>query len=297
MKRDFNKIIALFTNMKKRGSSEITQKVIEYLQNRRVTVIAREEEATQLNIPFLHSIEPNKIDFLISLGGDGTILRMIHHFPYLNAPILGINLGHLGFMADVPLSHLYPSLDQLLNGSYTIQERLTMEGMISDKQAIFAINEIVIHRSRNSSLVDLSIHVDGKYLNTFCADGIIISTPNGSTAYSLAAGGPILTPVLQAIVITPINPHTISNRPIVLLPSDKIEIQYLSPYNPVEVTCDGFSSHPLATHEIVSMSCAKRKFKMVHLAHSDFFSTLRSKLGWTGQLRYNDLNHPNEYRD
>lgn len=290
-------IIALFANMKKKEWFKIAKEIVEYLRERSITVVARDEEAADLQIPPLTSIPPEQVDFLISLGGDGTILRVIHYFPALDAPILGINLGHLGFMADVPLSDLYPSLDALINGSYSIEERLMMEGVTPTQERVFAVNEMVIHRSHNPSLIDLSIHVDGKYLNTFSADGIIVSTPNGSTAYSLAAGGPIMTPVLQAIVITPISPHTISNRPIVLLPCDKIEIQYLSPYDPVEITYDGFSRHTLSTNDVFSVSCSKRTFKMVNLSRTDYFATLRTKLGWTGQLRYNELNHPAEQRD
>jgi NAD+ kinase len=291
-------IIALFANMKKRESFAITKKVAEYLQKKGVTVVARDDEAADLEVPPLSSIPPEKIDFLISLGGDGTILRVIHHFPSIDAPILGINLGHLGFMADVPLSDLlHPSLDDLLNGDYMVEERIMMEGVTPTQDRVFAVNEMVIHRSRNPCLIDLSIHVDGKYLNTFSADGIIISTPNGSTAYSLAAGGPILTPELNAIVITPISPHTISNRPIVLMPRDKIEMQYLSNYDPVEITYDGFPCHTMATNEIFSISRAKRSFKMVNLKRTDYFSTLRTKLGWAGQLRYGELNHPTENRD
>lgn len=290
-------IIALFANMKKRESFAITKETAQYLQRKGVMVVTRDDDAADLEVPPLSSVPIEGVDFLISLGGDGTILRLIHHFPNLDAPILGINLGHLGFMADVPLSDLYPSLDELLEGSYSIEERVMMEGVTPSQERIFAVNDLVIHRSRNPSLVDLSIHVDGKYLNTFSADGIIVSTPNGSTAYSLAAGGPILTPVLKALIITPISPHTISNRPIVLLPCEKIEIQYLSTYDPVEITYDGFSRHSLATNDVVTVSCAARTFKMVNLKRSDYFATLRTKLGWTGQLRYNELNHPPEHRD
>lgn len=291
-------IIALFANMKKRESFKIAKQISLYLQSKNVQVVARDDEATDLDVPPLSSIPPENINFLISLGGDGTILRVVHHFPHLDAPILGINLGHLGFMAEVPLTELYPSLDDLIEGSITIEERLTMEGITPAKERCFAVNELVIHRSRNPCLIDLSIHVDGKYLNTFSADGIIISTPNGSTAYSLAAGGPILTPELRAFVITPISPHTISNRPIVLMPKKKIEIQYLSPYDPVEITYDGFSRHFLSTNEVFSVVEGKRTFKMVNLSRTtDYFATLRTKLSWTGQIRYGELNHRNEDRD
>ena len=134
-------------------------------------------------------------------------------------------------------------------------------------------------------MVELGIHVNGLYLNTFEADGLIIATPNGSTAYSLAAGGPIVSPALDAVVITPICPHTISNRPIVLAAAQEIQIQYLSDYPPVEVRADGLPPLPLATGESFHIRRSPRKFKLVRLTRRDYFSTLRSKLGWAGKLR------------
>lgn len=290
-------IIALFANMKKRESFMISKEIARFLQEKNVKVVARDEEAAELALTPLSSIPSETIDFVISLGGDGTILRVIHHYLLVDAPILGINLGHLGFMADVPLSELYSSLDDLLNGAYTIKERIMMEGVTPKRERCFAVNEMVVHRARNPSLIDLSIHVDGVYLNTFSADGLILSTPSGSTAYSLAAGGPILTPELNAFVITPISPHTISNRPIVLMPERSIEMQYLSAYDPVEITYDGFSHYTLSTNEVFTVSRSKRTFKMVRLSRTDYFATLRTKLGWAGQLRYGELNHPTQERE
>lgn len=290
-------IIALFANMKKQESYTVAKEISQFLQERKVTVVARDAEAEELSVPPLSSITPSSIDCLISLGGDGTILRLIHHFPHLEAPILGINLGHLGFMADIPLSDLYPSLEDLIAGNYQVEERVMMEGLSSKGERCFAVNEIVVHRSRNPSLIDLSVSVDGEYLNTFSADGIIISTPSGSTAYSLAAGGPILTPNLNAFVITPISPHTISNRPIVLMPKVKIDLQYLSAYDPVEITYDGFSHYSMHTNDIFSIIKSSRTFKMVNLQRTDYYSTLRTKLGWSGQLRYSQLNTHTHDRD
>ena len=284
-------MIALFANMKKKESVSVAKDICGFLQKKGITVVARDNLSKDLNALPLSTVAPADINFIISLGGDGTILRLVHHFPQLEAPILGINLGHLGFMADIPLSDLYPSLEDFLGGNYRVEERVMMEGVTKAQDRCFAVNEMVIHRSHNPSLIDLSIHVDGDYLNTFSADGIIVSTPSGSTAYSLAAGGPILTPELNAFVITPISPHTISNRPIVLMPKDKIEIKYLSPYDPVEITYDGFSRYSMQTNEIFSVSRATRKFKMVNLSRTDYFSTLRTKLGWVGQVRYSELNH------
>ena len=150
-----------------------------------------------------------------------------------------------------------------------------MEGMTSKGESCFAVNEVVIHRAQNRSLVDLAIYVDGQYVNTFSADGVIISTPTGSTAYSLSAGGPILTPELKAFVITPICPHTISNRPIVLMPQRQLEIKYLSSHLPVEITYDGISSFSLEKQETFTLIASQRQFQLVQLAHHDYFFTLR----------------------
>lgn len=278
-------IFALFPNTQKSQTKNIALGIKEFLSANHVTVVADDAEAQLLGLPPLSSVAPTSIDFLISLGGDGTILRLMHRHPELTAPLLGINLGGLGFMADVPVSDIYPSLQDLLDGNYRVQRRMMMEGLTAQGQVCFAINEMVVHRAQNPSIVDLGVHVDGQYLNTFSADGIIISTPSGSTAYSLAAGGPILTPELNAFVVTPISPHTISNRPIVIMPQREIQIQYLSEYHPVEITFDGISRYALATGEVFHIRPTDKKFPLVSLTRHDYFSTLRSKLGWTGKLR------------
>jgi NAD+ kinase len=290
-------MIALFANMRKRESFTIAKQITQFLCDNKVTVVSRDDEAEELSVPPLSTIPASSLDCLISLGGDGTILRLVHNYFHLDVPILGINLGHLGFMADVALSDLYPSLEDLIAGQYKVEERIMMEGITFSGEHCFAVNEMVIHRAHNPSLIDLSIHVDGVYLNTFSADGIIVSTPSGSTAYSLAAGGPIVTPEINALVITPISPHTISNRPIVLMPKDRIEVQYLSSYNPVEITYDGFSRYTISTNETFSIKKAAKKFKMVSLYRRDYYSTLRSKLGWSGQVRYSQLNHQSGMAD
>jgi NAD+ kinase len=278
-------IIALFANRSKEHSHALALSVADFLKGQGVKVFTEDDLAISLNTLPISEIKGQKIDFIISMGGDGTILRLAHKYQHLDAPILGINLGHLGFMADVPLSDIYPSLQDLINGAYKIHERLVIQGESSRKDVCFAVNDIVVHRGRNPSLVEIAIHVDGQYLNTFEADGIIISTPNGSTAYSLAAGGPILSPDLEAIVITPISPHTISNRPIVLMPNQEIQIQYLSEYDPIEIRADGLESFELSTGDVFKIVRAPNNFKLVSLFRRNYFSTLRTKLGWAGKLR------------
>ena len=279
-------MIALFPNEKFKQSYELATAIRIFLENQGVTVVAEDEKSAIIGAKPLSSVDSKQIKFLISMGGDGTILRISHRFSHIDAPILGINLGHLGFMADVPASDVYPSLTDLLNGKFTIDQRLILEGTHDDKQ-LRAVNDIVIHRARNHSLVELAISLDGVYVNTFVADGIIIATPNGSTAYSLAAGGPILSPDLDALVITPICPHTISNRPLVLSTNREIEIKYVSHYDPVEIRSDGLDSHPLSTGGILRVKKSKETFKLVNLSRHEYFSTLRTKLAWSGKLYSN----------
>lgn len=277
--------IAIFPNLKKDRSKKIAPEIIAFLKEKGVSVYAEDHIAKELATKGLSEINLEDIHFIISLGGDGTILRLLHRHPELEAPMIGINLGSLGFMADIPIHDIYPSLTDILAGNYTVQERMVMEGITEHNEICFAVNEVVIHRAQNPCLIDLSIEVDGHYLNTFSADGIIISTPSGSTAYSLAAGGPILTPELNAFVITPICPHTISNRPIVMMPN-QIKVKYTSEHEPVEVIYDGFARYTISTGHEVTLTPSQKKFRLVSLNRHDYFTTLRTKLNWTGKLKF-----------
>lgn len=277
-------IIVLFPNPTKKQSYDLAVGIQSFLSDRGVTVVGEDEECEKFNAKPLSSIDPEKIDFIIAMGGDGTILSLSRKYAHIDAGILGINLGHLGFMADIPIADIYPSLADLLEGKYSIQKRLMLQGVSAKNDLLYAGNDFVIHRAQNHSLIEISIHVNGVYLNTFIADGLVIATPTGSTAYSLAAGGPILSPDLSAFVITPICAHTISHRPIVLTAENEIEIQYLSEYEPVKIWSDGIDSFPLATGEIAKITKSEKVFKLVNLDRHDYFSTLRTKLAWSGKL-------------
>jgi NAD+ kinase len=278
-------IIAIFHNTLKKQSKEIASYITEFLKVHSVTVVAEDEEASFIGANKLSSVALGDIDYIISLGGDGTILRLIHRHPDLQAPIMAVNLGSLGFMADILVEEVNVGLKNLLEGNFKVQPRIVIDGKTSQNKTNFAVNEIVIHRANNPCLIDLAIHVDGHYLNTFSADGVIISTPSGSTAYSMAAGGPILTPELNALVLTPICPHTISNRPIVLKPENEIKIEYINSHDPVEVTYDGFPCFAMSSNEFLTVTLSERSFLLTIMPHHDYFATLRNKLGWTGNLR------------
>ncbi|MBI5272810.1 MAG: NAD(+)/NADH kinase [Chlamydiia bacterium] len=276
--------VVLFPHEKKKDSFELAIRIRDFCKGQGVRVAAEDEKAAHIGALPLSTLNPKEIRFLISMGGDGTLLRIAHRFAYLDAPILGINLGHLGFMADIPASDIFPSLTDLLEGAYSVDERLVLEAASHNNQTLFAVNDIVLHRAQNYSLIELAIHVDGTYINTFVADGIVIATPTGSTAYSLSAGGPIISPTLDALVITPICPHTISNRPLVLKSDRKIEIQYVSEYDPIDVRSDGLDAFALQSGDTVTIQRSKKTFKLVNLHRHEYFATLRKKLGWSGKL-------------
>ena len=276
--------IVIFSNFSKPKAHQITEQIIQFFLKNQAEVFVEDEYSEKFNVKSLKDATLSEIDYCISTGGDGTILTFLHKYPKLTAPLLGINLGHLGFMADIPIKEIDSSLNALVNKEYVVEKRLVLEHSHKEKEAVFAINDIVLHRASNPSLIELKVEVDGKYFNTFRADGLIIATPTGSTAYSLAAGGPIIIPQTNAIVLTPICPHTISNRPIVFLPKEKIVIEYISKAKPIEVSTDGISQFHMDAKEKLTIFPSSRTFDIVNLAKHDDFETLRTKLNWSGKL-------------
>lgn len=277
--------IAFFPKTHDKHAKNITHSVLDFFAKKNISIAVEDSYEKILGTTPISSCDQKKIKFLITMGGDGTILRIAHQYSHLNAAILGINLGHLGFMADIQISEIEESLEEFLKGEYTIEKRIILDVISDNHDPFFSINECVMHRANNPSLVEISIYVDDLFLNTFEADGIILATPNGSTAYSLAAGGPILSPELEALVLTPINPHTISNRPFVLTAKHNIRLEYISKKKPIEVTLDGYNRFKLKTGETILLKRSEKKFKLIKLKSTNYFETLRTKLGWTGKLR------------
>ena len=227
----------------------------------------------------------NKIDLAIVIGGDGTMLHVARLFASNDVPIVGVNLGTLGFLTDIALNDMTQSIDCILDGKYHIEERLLLKMEIdNDGQVIhqdIALNEFVIGRDTHARLLHWRCFVDGVFLTRSRSDGVIVSTPTGSTAYSLAAGGPIMQPGLDAIVIVPISPHTLSNRPIVLSASSKIEFE-LDEAN-VEnshLSADGLISTRPKKGDTIRIERDHHRVKMVKPLNHDYYATLRSKLNW-----------------
>ncbi len=225
------------------------------------------------------------IDIYITLGGDGTLLAFKQKYSKNESALFtSVNLGNLGFMADVRMESFELYLKDLIEGNYTVDERIMLEGFSPTGESFLAVNEFALHRNTIKNMILLEVHINDKYFNTFNSDGLIIATPTGSTAYSLAAGGPILDPHLKAFVITPICPHTLTSRPMVIPPESKISIQYLSHHGAIQGITDGFTSFPIHYQEVITLSLSSKTFRLIsfHKRHT-FYSTLRSKLGWRGK--------------
>ncbi len=277
--------IAFFPNTQDQKSEKISFAVANFFVKKNISIVVEDGHEKLLGLTSISSSDQTKIKFLITMGGDGTILQIAHKYAHLNASILGINLGSLGFMADIRVNLIEESLEEFLKGKYTIENRMTIDVISQQQNTFFAINECAMHRASNPSLVEISIYVNDLLLNTFEADGMILATPTGSTAYSLAAGGPILSPDLDALVLTPINPHTISNRPFVLSTKESIRLEYVSKKEEIEVLLDGYNRFQLKPGEHILLKRSTKTFNLIKLDSINYFETLRKKLGWTGKLR------------
>jgi len=226
---------------------------------------------------------PGQVDLLIILGGDGTLLSMARAVGDLGVPLLGVNLGGLGFLTATTLDEMFPALETYLEGRMAIEERMLLSArVVRNGQTVCehaALNDVVITKSAMSRIIDLSVSVDGRHATAYRADGLIISTPTGSTAYSLSAGGPILFPTMDAVVLTPICSHTLTNRPIVVPGTDRIEVTLLADQE-VMATMDGQVGVGLREGDTVEVCKAAARIRLVRFPQKDFFSVLRTKLKW-----------------
>ncbi len=227
---------------------------------------------------------PGMVDLLVVLGGDGTLLAAARLMAEHAVPILPVNLGGMGFLTSVTLANLYPILEEVLASKNRISERVMLqaevvrEGKIVERHR--ALNDAVLNKGALARIIDLDLHIDGGFVSHFKADGMIISTPTGSTAYSLAAGGPIVYPLVEAFVITPICPHTLTNRPLVVRDNAKIEIGFRAGEEAVFLTLDGQVGVELKHGDRVAVSKAAVKLRLVRPARRTYFEILRAKLKW-----------------
>jgi NAD+ kinase len=226
-----------------------------------------------------------KVDLLMVFGGDGTMLRVAREIAGSRTPMLGINVGSLGFLTDVPANQLPLALGQIWAGQTILESRPLIQASGPGRnQAIscLALNDFVITRGAYPRLVELEVSVDGEGLTHYRGDGLIVCSPTGSTAYSLAAGGAVVSPSAEVFTLTPISPHSLSNRSVVVSLSAEVQVKVLSQRVETVLTADGQPPIPLAFGKVIRIRKSRYAIRLLHLAGSSFFDTLRRKLGWMG---------------
>lgn len=229
---------------------------------------------------------PKDTDFLVSLGGDGTFLDTVHVVGDSGIPVLGVNLGRLGFLSYVSTENLSESLDSLFRGAYDIEERMLLDVEVSgmeNRDFSEALNEVRVYK-QSGSLVTIHVKVNGEFLSSYWADGIILSTPTGSTAYNLSVGGPIVLPELNSIVLSPVAPHNLTVRPLVLPDSAELEIAVDARDPAYQLAIDSHS-YDLASTRVVKVRKAKHSLRLIRIENISFYSTLRTKLMWGADKR------------
>ena len=223
-------------------------------------------------------------DILLSFGGDGTLLHSAHHVGTRNTPILGVNIGRLGFLAKVEVQELEEALEQVEAGNWAVEERMALEVTFEGAAPALpprALNDLVVDKSGSTSMIAIEALVDGDLLNTYSADGLIVATPTGSTAYNLSVGGPILMPGSGVVVVTPIAPHTLTARPIVLSNRVEVTLRVTTRGHPYVVAVDGLSTEIDGEADVtIRIRRAAEPVRLVALPGQDYFATLRDKLKW-----------------
>ncbi|MFH1702551.1 MAG: NAD(+)/NADH kinase [Nitrospirota bacterium] len=265
--------------------AETLKELLPWLRQKGCETFVDTETASTLNIDgFPRSEIPSLSEIIIVLGGDGTMLSTCRLVADKGVPVLGINIGGLGFITEVQLDELYETMEKVLSGECPIEERLMLTAQVRRLGELIAeyivLNEVVINKAALARIIDLETYVNQNYVTTFKADGLIISTPTGSTAYSLSAGGPILYPTLDNIIITPICSHTLTNRAMVLPGDSIIKVILRSPTERVYLTMDGQVGFSVMQNDVIEVSKAPFKTRLLIPCDRDYFHILRTKLKW-----------------
>jgi len=278
--------VGIIANIRKEIALECSTGLKKWLLGQGMEVFLDEEIAAALGEE--NGLERQTLaiaaDLLVVLGGDGAMLRAARSVRKFKIPIVGINLGTFGYLTEINLNEMYPSLERILRGDYSTEERMMLDmEVVRDGRTsceFTVLNDVVISWGNLTRMIDMVTAVDRSYLTTFRADGLIISTPTGSTAYSLSAGGPIVFPSQNAIIINPICPHTLTNRPIILPSSMTIAVKVWSEEEGVNVDLDGQESVTLNSGDTLIVRRSRYVTTLVSSSNRDYLEILRSKLGW-----------------
>lgn len=259
----------------KEEAIQLASKLRDWFEERGIKVHVNEEEIASF------------LDAVIVIGGDGTLLHVAKLMQGRLIPVLGVNVGGLGFLTEIGLSELYPTLKRVIKGDFETEDRMMLKASIfRDGKSVYdqnVLNDVVFIREALARIIDLETTVNGVYLNTFKGDGLIVSTPTGSTAYNLSAGGPIIHPTLDIIILTPICPFALTNRPIILSESAVLQIKLAEWARDVSLTFDGQTDIPLKGGDVVEVRKAAAYIRLIKSPYKSYFEILRAKLRW-GEL-------------
>ncbi|MBQ9613470.1 MAG: NAD(+)/NADH kinase [Lachnospiraceae bacterium] len=268
------KYFYIVTNTTKETSQQLAIQIKDYLEMKgKACVIAKDEPGR---------VAPDNAECVIVLGGDGTVLRAARETLDRNLPILGINVGTVGYLTEVDRESWQESIDQVLAGEFTLEERMLLEGRMEDGSVEYALNDIVFTRRGQLRIFSYDIYINGQFLNKLSADGVILATPTGSTAYNLSAGGPIIEPSARMILMTPICPHSLNSRSVILSPDDIVTVRIgktsSAPVIEADANFDGGTSVQLKTGDEVHVRTSSRTTRLIRLSHRSFMETLHNKM-------------------
>lgn len=280
--------IAIFGNTLRSNTIREVKRIIDFLQQRDVEIVLSQElrhEAINREFPSVDdyvSHDNHTIDFALSVGGDGTFLTTATLVGHLDIPILGINCGHLGYLAEVQTDNVELVLDQLVNNNYTIEKRSMLEVSCQQEGKLaspYALNEVAILKSGLSSMITVDVTLNGEFLHNYKADGLLVATSTGSTAYNLSVGGPLLDPHVNAIILSPVATHSLNIRPLVVLDDSKIDIKIASRNGNFMLSVDG-RSQVLSQDVQLHIERSQRTIKLVRINGQTFMQSLKDKLNW-----------------
>lgn len=286
MSKKVFKRIAIMGRQRVEGVLDTLNCLEKYLLNQDVNVFVESETAEWLEGSCSEAIASEDLkthaDLIIVVGGDGSLLHAARLAAELDLPVLGVNRGRLGFLTDINPDNL-EEIGDIIRGNYLSEERFLLNTTLPDGSQQSSLNDVVINPGQAAQMISFEVHINEKFAYTLRADGLITATPTGSTAYALSGGGPILHPTLDAIVLVPLSPHTLSSRPIVVRGDSKITVK-IHDHNQVspELSCDGQSYSRIAPGEEVSIQKYNKKFTLIHHREYDYYDTLRRKLKWKG---------------
>ena len=281
------KSVGIVTKPRKTEIRDIVPPLVEWLRDRGLEVFIDRETAASLQSQeksLTRNEMPSRVDLFVVLGGDGTLLATARALNRRPVPILAVNVGGLGFLANVTLDELYPTLESVLADQYQVDRRVQIEAEIIRAGEVIAsflaLNDVVVNKGAVARILDFELVVNGMAISTYRADGLIVSTPTGSTAYSLAAGGPIIAPTVQAFIVTPICAHTLTLRPLVLPDTATIEVVVKSQRESSYVTVDGQVGLGARSEDVVRMRKSDSCVELILSPYRHYFDTLRTKLKW-----------------